>query len=213
YRLAAEILMQLSIISLLVSVAVRFRRSRGTERQQLKWIAYSGGVVLVAGLSGEILFRLFLPAWYPASTIVLSLAILTVPLAIAVAILRHRLYDIDRIISRTVAYGAVTAVLVAAYVGVVFVLRLVVPGGNQLVVAASTLTVAALFNPLRRRVQVIVDRRFNRSRYDAAQVVDAFGARIRSEAGMQALANDLLAVARETMEPSSASLWLRDKQA
>lgn len=208
-RPIVEVMLQITLLPPLVAVGVRFRRSRGAERQQLEWIAYAGGLVVAAALSSEILIRFLLPRWYLAATFVLSISILAVPAAIAMAILRYRLYDIDRIISRTVAYGSVTAVLIVAYVGAVFLLRLIFPGGSQLTVAASTLAVAALFNPLRRRVQQAVDRRFNRRRYDAQRVVDSFGLRLRSVVGIDDVAGQLLRVAGITMEPATASLWLR----
>lgn len=209
WLVAGETILQISFLPVIVAVGLRFHRSRGTERQQLKWIAFAGGVVIVAAVTGEIVVRFLFPRWYFISTVVLSLAVLSVPVAIAMAILRRRLYDIDRIISRTVAYGTVTAVLVMSYGAAVFVLRLVFPGGNQLAVVTSTLAVAALFHPLRRRVQAGVDRRFNRARYDAASVVDAFGSRMRSEGGIEGVSDDLLDVAHQTMEPTSASVWLR----
>lgn len=208
---AVEVALQVLLLLVVSAVAVRFRRSRGAERQQLKWIAYVGGVVAVTVLLGELVFRLFIPELYFAATVALSLGILAVPVAIAMAILRYRLYDIDRIISRTVAYGTVTAALALTYVGVIFLLRLAFPGGNQLVVAATTLAVAALFNPFRRRVQVLVDQRFNRIRYDAVRVAESFGSRLRSRNDIQAVANDLLDVITQTMEPASTSLWFRDQ--
>jgi hypothetical protein len=209
WLVAAEAMLQISFLPMCVAVAVRFRRSRGRERQQLKWIAFAGGVIVVAAVTGELVVRFLFPGWYYTSTVVLSLAVLGVPVAIGMAILRRRLYDIDRIISRTVAYATVTAVLALSYVTVVFVLRLIFPGGSQVAVVSSTLAVAALFHPLRRRVQTEVDRRFNRARYDAASVVDAFTTRIRSEGGIESVSEDLLDVAHQTMEPTSASLWLR----
>jgi hypothetical protein len=209
WAVLAENMLQISFLPVVVAVAVRFHRSRGAERQQLKWIAYAGSLVLVAAVAGEFVVRFLFPRWYFTSTVVLSLAILAVPVAIGMAILRRRLYDIDRIIPRTVAYATVTAVLALTYGGAVFVSRLFFPGGSQLVVVSSTLAVAALFHPLRRQVQAAVDRRFNRTRYDAANVVDDFKNRIRSEGGIQRVSDDLLDLAHQTMEPSSASLWLR----
>jgi len=163
---SAFYLMLVPILASVASLIVRYRQSAGEERQQLKWVAV-GVVVLAIGVAGTV-------AWDGLSddsvNLVIALSLTAVPISIGMAILRYRLYDIDRIISRTVSYGAVTALLAGAYVALVFVLGDLLPSrGNSLVVAASTLTVAALFNPLRRRVQSIVDRRFNRSRYDLAR--------------------------------------------
>ncbi|GAC1331466.1 MAG: hypothetical protein NVSMB13_19800 [Mycobacteriales bacterium] len=135
------------------------------------------------------------------------------PAAAGLSILRYRLYDIDRIISRTVGYALVTGLLVAVYVGLVNAVSRLTPGGNSLAVAASTLSVAALFQPVRRRVQAGVDRRFNRSRYDAARTIDAFSARLREEVDLTSLQGDLLGVVRRTMQPASVGLWLRDSRA
>lgn len=135
-----------------------------------------------------------------------------VPISVGLAILRYRLYDIDRLISRTVSYGLISAVLLLTYAGGVFFLRRVLPGQSDLAVAASTLAVAALFNPVRRKVQSAVDRRFNRSRYDASRVVDAFGHRLRSEAGIENLSGELITAAATTMQPSTASLWLAGRR-
>ena len=136
--------------------------------------------------------------------------LLLIPLSIGFAILRYRLYDLDRIVSRTVSYAAVSGVLIATYVGLVTgVSRLIPDNSKSLAVAASTLGVAALLQPLRRRVQAVVDRRFNRSRYDSARLVEAFTVRLREQVDLVALEADLLGVVHQTMEPTSARLWLR----
>ena len=132
-----------------------------------------------------------------------------VPASFTVAILRYRLYDLDRIVSRTVSYAAVTGLLLATYVVVVTTVSRLTPGGSSLAVAASTLAVAALFQPVRRRMQDLVDRRFNRSRYDAARTVEAFRTRLRSQVDLDTVRADLLTVTRDTMQPTAAALWLR----
>jgi hypothetical protein len=141
---------------------------------------------------------------------VIALALTAVPISIGIAILRYRLYDIDRIISRTVSYAVVTVLLAGAYAGLVFGLGAVIPNqGSSLVVAASTLAVAALFNPLRRRVQAFVDRRFNRSRYDLSRTIEAFSQRLSSEVDLDEIGRDLQSVTAESMHPKTMGLWLR----
>ena len=191
-----------SFLAALVSLAQRWRRARGNEREQLKWVAFAAGLALVANIVLQI-FQL------PGLGLV---GVVLVPVGAAVAILRYRLYDIDRIISRTLGYGLLTALLGLVYVAGVFVSgRLLNPGGKPsgLAVAASTLAVAALFQPARRRVQAAVDRRFNRARYDAARTVAAFNARLRDQIDLDTLSTELLAVVDQTMEPTQVSFWLR----
>ena len=191
-----------SFLAGLASLALRWRRAWGNEREQLKWVAFAAGLALVANIVLQILQ---LPG--------LGLAgVVLVPVGAAVAILRYHLYDIDRLISRTVAYGLLTALLGLVYVAGVFVFgRLLNPGGEDstLAVAASTLAVAALFQPARRRIQELVDRRFNRRKYDAAKTVEDFSARLRNEIDLDTLSAELLAVVNQTMQPSGVSLWLR----
>jgi hypothetical protein len=187
----------------IVSVVVRFRRSWGVERQQLKWFAYAGGLVVLAMLSTNVLPSLGNLPW---------VMVIALPVAVGIAILRYRLYDIDRLINRTLVYGLLTSLLGLVYAAGVFAAgRLLDPAGGQseLAVAASTLAVAALFQPARRRIQVVVDRRFNRRKYDAARTVEAFSARLREEVDLDALSAELLAVVVQTIQPTRASLWLR----
>jgi hypothetical protein len=187
-----------------VSLVVRFRRARGDERQQLKWVAVAA-VVLGAG-------TIVGPRWLP---LVLSSLLSTVILAafaaaIAVAILKYRLYDIDWILHRTLVYGLLTAVLGVGYAGAVVVFGEVLgEHRSNLAVAAATLAMAALFRPARHRIQQAVDRRFNRRRYDAAATIDHFSVRLRQEIDLDTLTGELLAVVDQTMEPTRASLWLR----
>jgi hypothetical protein len=199
----------ITLLSLVVggaSLVVRFRRARGEERQQLRWVtsaavvAAAGIPVAVAGIAVE-------------SPTVVGVAVLgsavVLCLAIAAAILRYRLYDLDRVISRTLAYGLLTLSLGSGYAVVVLVLGQLLGQDSSLVVAAATLAVAALFQPARRRTQSLVDRRFNRRRHDAGQTIAAFGARLRDEVDLATLTGELLAVVDQTMQPTRASLWLR----
>jgi hypothetical protein len=190
-----------------ISLPVRFRRARGDERQQLKWVAYAavllGVVLLIAPILAPPL----------VSVIVTTLAFTGLTAAIAVAILKYRLYEIDRIINRTLVYGLLTTLLVAVYAVSVLVLGQVFGGIGaeppSWAVAGATLAVAALFQPARRRIQAVVDRRFNRRKYDAARTVDAFSVRLRDEIDLDALSAELLSVANQTMQPTTVSLWLR----
>jgi hypothetical protein len=187
----------------LVCVVLRFRASRGVERQQLRWVA-AGAAGAVAGLLAGTLL--------PQQTLisgVLYAMVLCVPVAVAVAVLRYRLWDLDRLVSRTVTYALVTALLVVPYLLIVPAAGRLVQGSGSLAVAAATLATAALFQPLRRRVQDLVDRRFNRRRYDAARTLERFAARLRDQVDLDALSAELLAVVDHTMQPAQASLWLR----
>jgi hypothetical protein len=187
------------------SVVLRFRASRGVERQQLRWVV-AGATAAVAG--PLLLVPLDALGLAPADSFSWPL-LLSVPLAIAVAVLRYRLWDLDRLISRTVAYALVTALLLVPYLVVVPAAGGLFQGSGSLAVAAATLAVAAAFQPLRRRVQDLVDRRFNRRRYDAARTVEAFAARLRDQVDLDALHGELLAVVGQTMQPTTTSLWLR----
>jgi hypothetical protein len=188
------------------SLVVRFRRARGTERQQLRWLAVGAALaaaaLLVAVAGGAI-------GKDGVVLAALGTCVALLPLATGAAILRYRLYDLDRIISRTLAYGLLTVLLGGGYAGVVLGLGQLLGSGSSLVVAGATLAVAAVFQPARRRIQRAVDRRFNRRRYDAAQTIAAFSARLREEIDLATLTGELLAVVEQTMQPTRASLWLR----
>jgi hypothetical protein len=189
-----------SLPAALVCVVLRFRTSRGVERQQLRWVA-AGAAVTVVGLTvplGDLR-----GAWLD------PLLLLCIPVTVAVAVLRYRLWDLDRIISRTLAWTALTVLLGLGYAAVVLGLGRLLPEGSSLAVAAATLAVAAAFQPARRRVQALVDRRFNRRRHEAGQTIAAFGARLRDEVDLDALQGDMLAVVDQTMQPTRSSLWLR----
>lgn len=205
--------MAASLVTALAWVAVRFRRSRGTERLQLKWFFY-GVAVLVAAMLTDIfvLEALRVPPDSLARQAIYW-SFLLPPMSAAIAILRHRLYDIDRIINRTVVYGVLTVVLGVAYLAAVSAMRMVtapITGDTAVAVAGSTLAVAALFHPARRRIQASVDRRFNRARYDAVATIERFSTRLRDEIELDTLARELVGVVGTTMQPASANLWLRE---
>lgn len=201
------------------SVVARFRRSHGVERQQVKWFAWSGAMlvllIVTAGIvetlqggpgGGSAAFEIIGPLAFAA-------ALSGLPITAGIAILRYRLYDIDLVINRTLVYAILTTILVATYLGSVLALRLALDpltGQSDLAVAASTLAVAALFRPLRGRVQSVVDRRFYRSRYDAARTLDDFSARLRHEVDLESLTSDLRAAVHDTMMPTHVCLWLRE---
>jgi len=193
------------IAGALAALVVRFRRSRGIERQQLKWFTYAAALAPLPG---------FVYEYAPDIAGMLRAVILPlVPVAIGIAMLRYRLYEIDRIINRTLVYGTLTVILGLIYAGAVIILgRLFGEVGTDppsWAVAGATLAVAALFQPARRRVQGTVDRRFNRRRYDAARTVEGFSGRLRDEVDLDTLSAELLAVVDQTMQPTAASLWLR----
>ena len=202
-----------AILASVASLIVRYRRAVGEEKQQLKWVAF-GVVVLAIGVAGTVVWDMVNGSAElsdDTGNLVIALSLTVVPITIGLAILRYRLYDIDRIISRTVSYGAVTALLAGTYAGLVFMLRDLLPSqGSSLAVAASTLAVAALFNPMRRRIQGLVDRRFNRSRYDLARIIEGFAERLRTEVDLDQLGRDLRLVASQSMHPRSIALWMRD---
>ena len=204
----------LLFVAVALSVLVRLRRAVGVERQQIKWLAYAAAIFAMSIILNVITLTIDSPRWAElANLVIFSVAGTTVPIAIGVAILRYRLYDIDIIINRTLVYGSLTTMLVAVYLGSVVVLqyalRTLTGEGSQLAVVASTLAIAALFNPLRRRVQALVDRRFYRRKYDAAKTLDAFSAKLRDETDLETLNSELVGVVRKTMQPAHTSLCLR----
>jgi hypothetical protein len=184
------------------SLIVRWRRARGVERQQLKWLAYAAAMLVVAQVGASLLPRaLFL--------VVTMVTTVLFPAATGIAVVRYRLYEIDRLINRTLVYGLLTATLGLVYAGLVLVLGQLLGQDSSWAVAGATLAVAALFQPARRRIQQAVDRRFNRRRYDAAKTIEAFSTRLREEIDLDTLSAELLAVVDQTMEPTRVSLWLR----
>ena len=214
--LAALPLLPLCMLACAVSLVLRFRRSRGIERQQVKWLASAAAFV------ASVYLLMMLASWWyaisdkespPWLETLGSFSVLTfvaIPVAICIAVLRYGLYGIDRLISRTLSYAVITGTLLGVYLLLVTTVSRIAPGSSSLAVAASTLTVAALFQPLRRRVQTVVDRKFNRARYDADQTVEAFTRTLREEVDLDAVRSDLIGVVRDTLEPARVGLWLRD---
>jgi hypothetical protein len=206
---AASVLAQAVAIAVVLgggaSLVVRYRRARGVERLQLRWVTLAAALTGVAMVAFAVLLALGsrLADWISAG------ATIFLPLATGAAILRYRLYDLDRVISRTLAYGLLTVLLAGGYAGVALALGGLLGRDSSLAVAGATLAVAAAFQPARRRVQQLVDRRFNRRRNDAARVIEGFGARLRDQVDLERLTAELLAVAEQTMQPTRASLWLR----
>jgi hypothetical protein len=196
----------LAVVVAAGSLVVRFRHARGVERQQLRWVALAAWLMVLAAavvLAGLALDATDVVTW------ALSVWGAGLPLAIGAAVLRYRLYDLDRIISRTLAYGLLTLLLGGGYAGVVLGLGQLLGRNSSLVVAGATLAVAAAFQPARRRIQHAVDRRFNRRRHDAAQTIEAFSTRLRDEIDLDTLSAELLAVVDQTMQPTQTSMWLR----
>jgi hypothetical protein len=189
-----------------LSLVLRFRRARGVERLQLRWLALAAACASVLLLIGLVAVFLAKDGLVLAS---LALCLALLPLATGAAILRYRLYDLDRIISRTLAYGLLTVLLGLAYAAVVLGLGRLLPDSSSLAVAAATLAVAAIFQPVRRRVQALVDRRFNRRRHDAARTIADFSARLRGQVDLGTLTGELLTVVDQTMQPTTTSLWLK----
>ena len=199
------------VLVCIAALILRFARSSGAERLQLKWFFYAAGLsfaLIFASFTGP--KGLFANLAFASGMVAMGL----VPIAAGIAILRYRLYDIDLLIKRTLVYGATSAAIGATFfAGIVGLQAVISPltSGSELAVAASTLVSFALFQPIRRRVQSAVDRRFDRSRYDAARTVDAFALRLRDQVDLDALRRELVAVARDTMQPAHASVWLRER--
>ena len=211
------------ILASTLSLVLRYRGSGGEERQQIKWIAFTASVVgllylmaVVASAmfrSEETWFAAGSPLWLDLLSYAALLSFTAIPIAVGFAVLKYRLYNIDLLINRTLVYGSLTAMLVGVYVGSIVLLqgllRALTGQESQLAIVASTLAVAALFNPLRGRIQGFIDRRFYRRKYDAAKTLEAFSARLRDETDLDALNAELVGEVRETMQPAHVSLWLR----
>jgi hypothetical protein len=204
-----------TVLASIISIVMRFRRSRGDERRQIKWVAYAGAVVALV-LILQLAVETALPktsALLEVLNLGLVVAFIGVPIAAGIAILKYRLYEIDTIINRTLVYVGLTALLALVYVWSVialqYIFRTLTGGESSLAVVASTLAIAALFNPLRRRIQALVDHRFYRRKYDAAKTLAAFSARLRDETDLNSLRSELVTVVRETVQPARVSVWLR----
>lgn len=206
---ALGVLLAVGTLGAVASVVVRYRRSQGIERQQLKWFLYAAAPIMtipvldfVPGIIGGLVF---------------GVVLVGIPSAIGIAVLRYRFYDIDRVINRTLVYVILTVTLIAVYVGSIvllqYVFRTLTGSESQLAVVASTLAIAALFSPLRRRIQGFIDRRFYRKKYDAAKTLAVFSDKLRNETDLDALSTELLAVVRNTMHPEHVSLWLKSSSA
>jgi hypothetical protein len=192
------------------AVIVRFRRSRGDERQQIKWFAYAVAVMVALFTLGH---SLGLTQIVSVAPLVFAIPLTGLPITAGIAILKYRLYDIDLVINRTLVYGSLTATLALVYIGSVVglqgVFRVLTGQESTLAVVASTLAIAALFNPLRHRIQSLIDRRFYRSKYDAAKALETFSVKLRDGTDLETLNREMVAVVRETMQPAHISLWLR----
>jgi hypothetical protein len=215
-------LLPLCMLASALSLVLRYRRSGGEERQQIKWIAFAASVVVVVYAIAMIAsFAFPAESWTTAGSVwwlnLLTYAVLSsftlVPIAVGIAVLKYRLYEIDIIINRALVYVSLTAILVALYLGGVVLLQrlfvLLTGQRSTLAVVASTLLIAALFNPMRHRIQAFIDRRFYRRKYDAAKTLESFSAKLRDETDLDALSDNLVVAVRETMQPARVSLWLR----
>jgi hypothetical protein len=198
----------LAALAGIASLVVRYRRSHGVERQQLKWVTAAGALLVLSFIAGGLLTD-WVSEQAGWAALVVGLSIVAV--AVAVALLRYRLYDLDVVINRALVYAVLTAMLAGAYFGLVLLLQVVLSPSSDLAVAGSTLAVAALFRPARSRIQRAVDRRFYRRRYDAAHTLERFGARLRDEVDLDSLGGELSAVVAKTMQPAHVSLWVRPR--
>lgn len=198
-----------ALLGTIASLFVRYRRATPGVRQQIKWVAYGGAVEIGMTLALWAL-SIFSPEAFGGPAVAVGgLVGLITPLALAVAILKYRLYELDRIVSRTLSYVLIAVTLAGVYAGGVIAIQALIPASDDLAVAVSTLAAAALFAPLRRRVQVAVDRRFNRRRYDAQGVIDGFSSRLRTLTEPDVLARDLTATLEQTLAPSAITIWMK----
>ena len=207
-QLLAAVTLLVALVGSPLSLVLRMRRAAPDQRQQIKWLAWAGGVAVAAVVIGTAGYDVW---GADVSNAVILLSILALPVATGVAITRYRLYDIDVVINRTLVYGALTIALAGAYLASVLLLQLVLSPSSDLAIAGSTLAVAALFGPARRHIQAIVDRRFYRRRYDAQRTLEAFTAQLREEVSLDSLSAELRAVVEHTMQPAHTSVWVRER--
>jgi hypothetical protein len=196
------------------SLLVRLRHSKGVERQQVKWFAYAVTMLATSAILAYVVSESMGVVWLGwISSVLVMVSVVGLPVAVGIAVLKYRLYNIDLLINRTLVYGALTVVLVLVYFGSVVLFqelfRTITGQESQLGIVASTLAIAALFNPSRRRIQSFIDRSFYRRKYDATKTLEAFSAKLRDETDLEALSDDLIEVVKETMQPAHVSLWLR----
>ncbi|MDQ3910489.1 MAG: hypothetical protein M3305_01625 [Actinomycetota bacterium] len=212
----------LCILASALSPILRYRRSGGEQREQIKWLAFAASLAGLGLMSSLVSTLIFAPGTFTGAEQPLLLGLLqdavtisyaSIPVAMGFAVLKYRLYDIEVVINRTLVYGSLTAMLILVYVcGVIslqYLLRLLTGQESNLAIVVSTLGIAALFNPLRRRIQSFVDRRFYRRKYDAAKTLEAFGIKLREETDLESISDDMMAVVKQTMQPAHISLWLR----
>jgi hypothetical protein len=197
-----------------ISLLVRLRRSKGVERQQVKWFTYAVVVLATSAIMAYVVLESIGIRWLEwVSLVLVMVGVVGLPVAVGIAILRYRLYNIDLLINRTLVYGSLTVVLALVYSGSVVLFqelfRTLTGSDSQLAVVVSTLAIAAMFQPLRRRIQASIDRRFYRRKYDARKTLEAFSAKLREETDLDSLSGDLTGVVKETMQPTHVSLWLR----
>jgi hypothetical protein len=217
YKAVVFTMASLLTLAAALAVFIRLRRAIGVERQQIKWFAYAAVAYVSAGILAYIIPRVIdTPLWFERVSFALNIALIpAIPITIGIAILRYRLYDIDLLINRTLVYGSLTLMLALVYFGGVTATQVVFTALTgqeeqpQLTIVVSTLVIAALFTPLRRRIQGFIDRRFYRSKYDARKTLEAFNTRQREETDLDTLSSDVVTVVRETMQPAHVSLWLR----
>jgi hypothetical protein len=216
YKTVLYTMAPLLYLAIALAVFMRLRRAVGVERQQIKWFAYAAAIFAVGTTLNVLTLAIDAPRWFEwVGQAVFIVAGTAIPIAIGIAILRYRLYEIDLLINRTLVYGSLTAILALVYFGGVAATQAIFRALTaqeqqpQLAIVVSTLVIAALFTPLRRRIQGFIDRRFYRRKYDAAKTLEAFSAKLRDETDLDTLSDDLVSVVRETMQPAHVSLWLR----